>query len=99
MKSIAKMTLTEMRDERCASGVCKNGVIAQKTTTSRSELLQFLRNTKSLYAVALGVEILCIAAAEIGKNTGLYLFDFNLIGIPVAYAMATLSLVLQPLLQ
>lgn len=75
-----------MSDDCCASGVCKNGVIAQKTT-SQSELLQFFRNTKSLYAAALGIEILCIAAAEIGENTGLYLFGFNLVGIPIAYAM------------
>jgi len=83
---MAKMTLTLMSDDCCASGVCKNGVIAQKTT-SQSELLQFFRNTKSLYAAALGIEILCIAAAEIGENTGLYLFGFNLVGIPIAYAM------------
>ena len=40
-----------------------------------------------LYAAVLGIEILCIAAAEIGENTGLYLFGFNLVGIPIAYAM------------
>jgi hypothetical protein len=28
-----------------------------------------------------------MAAAEIGENTGLYLFGFNLVGIPIAYAM------------
>jgi hypothetical protein len=32
---------------------------------------------KGLYAAALGIEILCITAAEIGENTGLYLFGFN----------------------
>jgi hypothetical protein len=83
---MAKMTLTVMSDDCCASGTCKNDMFAQKTT-SQSELLQFFRNTKSLYAAALGIEILCIAAAEIGENTGLYLFGFNLIGIPIAYAM------------
>ena len=35
----------------------------------------------------LGIEILCIAAAEIGENTGLYLFGFNLWGIVIAYAL------------
>ena len=44
-------------------------------------------NAKSLYAVALGIEILCIAAAEIGENTGLYLFGFNPLGIIIAYVM------------
>ena len=35
----------------------------------------------------LGIEILCIGAAEIGENSGLYLFGFNLVGMPMAYAM------------
>jgi hypothetical protein len=41
---------------------------------------------KGLYAAALGIEILCISAAEIGENTGLYLFGFNPGGIAIAYA-------------
>jgi hypothetical protein len=52
-----------------------------------SSLYQFFTRVKALYAAALGIEILCIGAAEIGENTGLYLFGFNLIGIPIAYAM------------
>lgn len=40
-----------------------------------------------MYAAALGIEILCITAAEIGENTGLYILGFNHIGIPIAYAM------------
>jgi hypothetical protein len=55
--------------------------------SSSLSLSQFLRNIKGLYAAALGIEILCIAAAEIGENTGLYLFGFNLVGVPIAYAM------------
>lgn len=47
----------------------------------------FLFYAKSLYAAALGIEILCIAAAEIGENTGLYLFGFNAGGIAIAYVM------------
>jgi hypothetical protein len=35
--------------------------------------------------VALGIEILCIMAAEIGENIGLYTFGFNLTGITLAY--------------
>jgi hypothetical protein len=56
---MAKMTLTLMSDDCCASGVCKNGVIAQKTI-SQSELLQFFRNTKSLYAAEHLVLKFCI---------------------------------------
>jgi hypothetical protein len=47
----------------------------------------FFFHAKSLYAAALGIEILCIAAAEIGENAGLYLFGFNPWGIAVAYVM------------
>jgi len=43
-----------------------------------------------MYAAALGIEILCIAAAEIGENTGLYILGFNHIGVPFAYAMGYL---------
>jgi hypothetical protein len=50
-------------------------------------LRAFLLYAKSLCAAALGIEILCIAAAEIGKNTGLYLFGFNAGGIAIAYVM------------
>ena len=55
--------------------------------SSFSLIIGFLGNAKGLYAAALGIEILCIAAAEIGENTGLYLFGFNLAGIAIAYIM------------
>jgi hypothetical protein len=42
---------------------------------------------KGIYAEALGIEILCIAAAEIGENTGLYLYDFNPLGIAIVYIL------------
>ncbi|HEY8140294.1 MAG TPA: hypothetical protein VIE86_04355 [Nitrososphaera sp.] len=72
-----------MNSDCCDSGVCENEPIRKP----QSGLIQFFRNTRSLYAAALGIEILCIAAAEIGENTGLFLFGFNLVGIPIAYAM------------
>jgi hypothetical protein len=92
---MAKIIITTREpDDCCTSGSCENNNNALQsnlTTTSISSsssgLFQFLRNIKALYAAALGIEILCIAAAEIGENTGLYLFGFNLIGIPIAYAM------------
>ena len=61
----------------------------QQTNRNRplSSLFRYLGLVKGLYAAALGIEILCIAAAEIGENTGLYLFGFNPIGIVTAYAM------------
>jgi hypothetical protein len=53
---------------------------SQSSSSSSSGLYQFLRNINGLYSAALGIKILCIAAAEIGENTGLYLFGFNLVG-------------------
>ena len=90
-------TVTTQCDDCCSSESCENNnknsndTLQLKLTTSSlsssSGLFQFLKNIKALYAAALGIEILCIAAAEIGENTGLYLFGFNLIGIPIAYAI------------
>jgi hypothetical protein len=76
----------------CSYGVCKNDDSTSATaklrrTTSGKSICEFFRHVKSLYAAALGIEILCIAAAEIGENTGLYILGFNHIGIPIAYAM------------
>ena len=92
---MAKVIITTREpNECCASWSCEsnNNALQHKPTTtslssSSSGLFQFLRNIKALYAAALGIEILCIAAAEIGENAGLYLFGFDLIGIPIAYAM------------
>ncbi len=94
---MAKVIITaEEPDNCCASGSCqknKDNFLKDRLTTPLSlssplsGLFQFLRNIKGLYAAALGIEILCISAAEIGENTGLYLFGFNVIGIPIAYAM------------
>jgi hypothetical protein len=52
-----------------------------------SSLIIFLLYAKGIYAAALGIEILCITAAEIGENTALYLFGFNPPGIAIAYSI------------
>ena len=53
--------------------------------TLKSKTRLFFTTTKSMYSAALGIEILCIMAAEKGENIGLYTFGFNLIGITLAY--------------
>jgi hypothetical protein len=81
-------TTTLQGEDCCISGSCKNDATREKMITSQSSsVTQFFQSVKGLYAAALGIEILCIAAAEIGENTGLYLFGFNMVGIPIAYAM------------
>jgi hypothetical protein len=52
-----------------------------------SSIISFFGYAKGIYAAALGIEILCIAAAEIGENTALYLFGLNPTGIAIAYSM------------
>jgi hypothetical protein len=52
---------------------------------SKSKVL--FRITKNLLPAALGIEILCIMAAEVGENIGLYTFGFNLTGIVLAYVI------------
>jgi hypothetical protein len=34
-----------------------------------------------VFVATLGIEILCIIYAEIGQNTGIYIFGLNLLGI------------------
>jgi hypothetical protein len=52
-----------------------------------SSIISFLEYVRGMYAAAIGIEILCIAAAEIGENAGLYLFGFNPSGIAIAYSL------------
>jgi hypothetical protein len=52
-----------------------------------SSIFTFVGYVKGIYAAALGIEILCIGAAEIGENTGLYLYGFNPPGIAIAYIL------------
>jgi hypothetical protein len=81
-------------DDCCSRGVCKNdssnNATAELRTKNKDSIYAFFRHVKSLYAAALGIEILCITAAELGENTGLYVLGFNHIGIPFAYAMGYL---------
>jgi hypothetical protein len=86
------MKLSVMNNDDCCSrGVCtndrRNNATAELRTKNKKSINEFFRHIKSLYAAALGIEILCIAAAQIGENTGLYVLGFNHIGIPIAYAM------------
>jgi hypothetical protein len=51
-------------------------------------LSNFFRHTKCLYTAALGIEILCIAAAEVGENTSFTLFGYRThIGIAMGYLL------------
>jgi len=80
------LCIKEDKDSCCCRSV-HNQSIRNSCRYGFSRLTEFLGQIKYLYAAALGIEILCITAAEIGENTALYLFGFNWIGIPIAYLM------------
>jgi hypothetical protein len=56
-----------------------------RSRPSTFSVSRFLAHVKGFYAAALGIEILCIGAAELGENSGLYIFGFNTLGITIAY--------------
>ena len=87
------MNFSVMNDDCCSDGVCKNNgnnATTELKAKSKGSIYEFFKHVKSLYAAALGIEILCITAAEIGENVGLYVLGFNHIGVPFAYAMGYL---------
>jgi len=79
-------------DDCCFLGSCKNNssnttATKESSIKNKKSLYEFFRHVKTMYAAALGIEILCITAAEIGENTGLYVLGFNHTGVPIAYTM------------
>jgi hypothetical protein len=68
--------------------VCDSeGCCAPAHEKMRPAILQLFGHARGMFAAALGIEILCIAFAEIGENTGFLLFGYRLPGAAVAYAM------------
>jgi hypothetical protein len=65
----------------------KSSLSLSSTLSLKSKSKLFFTTTKNMYPAALGIEILCIMAAEIGENIGLYTFGFNLMGIALAYIL------------
>ena len=57
----------------------------------QNSILTFFHYTKSFFAAALGIEILCITAAEIGQNSALYFFGYHLQGIILGYIIGYLA--------
>jgi len=75
------------RCKNCTKTTCCCLSFHDKPARRSSSLFRYFEYVKGLYAAALGIEILCIAAAEIGENSGLFFFGFNPMGIAIAYAM------------
>lgn len=82
--SYAQMLLLSM----AGAGIASAAFVAFKVRKRNSYTSRFLRETKRMLAPALGIEILCVASAEIGGLLGLYYFGFNPSGITMAYVLA-----------
>jgi hypothetical protein len=68
---------------RCTKQTCC--CITIHKLNKQNSILTFLHHTRSLFAAALGIEILCISAAEIGENSAFYFFGYHLQGIILGY--------------
>jgi hypothetical protein len=70
---------------RCTKKTCC--CITMHRPQKKSHILMFFHHTRTLFAAGLGIEILCISAAEIGQNSAFYFFGYHLQGIILGYTM------------
>ena len=68
---------------RCTKQTCC--CITIHRSNKQNSILTFFHHTRTFFAAALGIEILCISAAEIGQNTIFYFFGNHLQGIILGY--------------
>ena len=98
MMKATKDGLTKCAECECSPAICRTVIFNQCDNCSRKKccclaihkrnnLLTFFYYTKTLFAAALGIEILCISAAVIGENIALYSFGYNLQGITIGYGL------------
>jgi len=80
-EACVKITLHECT--RCIKTKCCCSSIHKHNKTSSVQI--FLRHTKTFFAAALGIEILCISAAELGENSVFYLSGYHFQGIVLGY--------------
>lgn len=69
----------------CTKDVCCCVEIHKHKKDNQNSVLIFLRKTRTLFAAALGIEILCVSAAVIGENSAFYFAGYNLRGIILGY--------------
>jgi hypothetical protein len=68
---------------RCTKQTCC--CITIHRSNKQNSIITFFHHTRTFFAAALGIEILCILAAEIGQNTIFYFFGYHLQGIILGY--------------
>jgi hypothetical protein len=69
-------------------GISLAAVVGLEARKKNSQTLRFLRETKRVFPSAFGIEVLCVASAEIGGFLGLWHYGFNAFGITMAYVLA-----------
>lgn len=75
------------KSQSCCASAHAGQPQQQQQSSRFSAFTQSTARAKSLFAAALGIEILCISFAELGENAGLYLFGLNPAGIAGAFAL------------
>jgi hypothetical protein len=83
-KSYAQVLLFSM----AGTGAAFTAIVAVKARNRNSYTSRFLAETRRMLVPALGIEVLCVASAEVGGLLGLYYFGFNSFGITMAYILA-----------
>ena len=68
---------------RCTKQTCC--CITIHKSNKQNSILTFFHHTRTFFAAALGIEILCISAAEIGQNSAFYFFGYHFQGIILGY--------------
>ena len=71
-------------------------LINNKQQSLATHLFRFFYNVRMLYATALGIEVLCILAAEIGENSSFAIFGYKTIsgvvmGYVIGYILSTFT--------
>ena len=75
----------------CTKKICCCINIHKPVKTNKNSVQIFLHHSRTFFAAALGIEILCISAAVIGENSAFYLFGYDLQGIIIGYVMGYLA--------
>jgi hypothetical protein len=70
------------------STVAMTILVSVKSRKRDSATRRFLRETRRMFPSAFGIEVLCVASAEIGGLVALSTYGFNAFGITMAYVMA-----------
>ena len=68
---------------RCTKQMCC--CITIHKSNKQNFILTFFHHTRTFFAAALGIEILCISAAEIGQNSAFYFLGYHFQGIILGY--------------